>query len=51
MNTSLLKSKVAIVSGAGQARGIGRAAALKLASQGAAVVVTDICRPRKDLEI
>jgi len=51
MNTSLLESKVAIVTGAGQARGIGRAAALKLASQGAAVVVTDICRPRKDLEI
>ncbi len=51
MNTPLLQGKVAIVTGAGQPRGIGRAAALALAGQGATVVVTDICRQRKELEI
>lgn len=47
----LLDGKVAIVTGAGRAKGMGRASALKLAEQGARVVVTDIARERKDLEI
>jgi len=37
-----LQGKVAIVTGAGKARGMGRAAAMELAAQGARVVVTDI---------
>lgn len=40
-----LDGKVAIVTGAGRPNGIGRATALRLASAGCAVVVTDICRP------
>ncbi len=39
---SNLKDKVAIITGAGQARGIGRAIALKLAEQGASTVITDL---------
>ena len=39
-----LKGKVAIVTGAGRPKGIGRASALRLAEHGANVVVTDICR-------
>jgi NAD(P)-dependent dehydrogenase (short-subunit alcohol dehydrogenase family) len=46
-----LSGKVAMVTGAGRPRGIGRAAALKLAEQGASVVVTDICRKREELEV
>lgn len=46
-----LEGKVAIVTGAGRPKGMGRAAALKLAEMGAKVVVTDICRERKELEI
>jgi 3-oxoacyl-[acyl-carrier protein] reductase len=39
--------KVAIISGSG--RGVGRATALKLASEGASVVVNDLDRgPRRD---
>ena len=37
-----LGGKVAIVTGAGRARGMGRASALKLVERGAHVVVTDI---------
>ena len=40
-----LSGKVAIVSGAGGRRGIGRAMATRLAREGADVVVTDIMRP------
>lgn len=39
-----LKGKVAIVTGAGRKAGIGRAIALRLAQEGADVVVADICR-------
>ena len=46
-----LEGKVAIVTGAGRPKGMGRASALKLAEQGAKVVVTDLARERKDLEI
>ena len=49
--TRSLVGKVAIVTGAGQNKGIGRAAALKLAEQGASVVVTDVCQKRDDLVI
>ena len=40
-----LEGKVAIVTGAGRMRGIGRAIALRLASEGADVVVTAVRRP------
>jgi len=39
-----LDGKVAIVTGAGRPKGIGRATALRLADHGADVVVTDLCR-------
>jgi NAD(P)-dependent dehydrogenase (short-subunit alcohol dehydrogenase family) len=44
-----LKSKVAIVTGAGRKGGIGAAVALRLAQDGAHVVVGDICAPLSDL--
>lgn len=40
----ILGDRVAIVTGAGKSRGIGRASALALAGAGAAVVVTDLVR-------
>lgn len=40
-----LDGKTALVTGAGRERGIGRAAALELAVQGADVIVTDLARP------
>jgi NAD(P)-dependent dehydrogenase (short-subunit alcohol dehydrogenase family) len=39
-----LAGRVAVVTGAGRPKGIGRATALRLAEQGANVVVTDLCR-------
>jgi len=44
MDTRPLGGKVAIVTGAARERGIGRAAAIRLAKDGASVVVTDIGR-------
>ena len=44
-----LDGKVALITGAGGMKGIGRAAALKLASQGADIVLTDLQRPAEDL--
>lgn len=39
-----LDGKIAIVTGAGRPKGMGRAAALRLADHGASVVVTDLCK-------
>ena len=44
-----LEGKVAIVTGAGRPRGIGHSIALRLAQEGADVVVGDICRPLEPL--
>ena len=44
-----LTGKVALVTGAGGMKGIGRACALKLASLGADLVISDVKRPASDL--
>ena len=44
-----LEGKVALITGAGGMRGVGRASALKLASQGADIAITDIQRDATDL--
>ncbi len=44
-----LEGKVALITGAGGMRGVGRASALKLAAQGADVAITDVRRDAADL--
>ena len=44
-----LEGKVTLITGAGGMRGVGRATALKLASQGAQIAITDVRRPVEDL--
>ena len=44
-----LEGKVALVTGAGGMRGIGRATVLKLAGQGADIALTDVQREQEDL--
>lgn len=44
-----LEGKVALITGAGGMKGIGRATALKLASQGADIALTDVQRASEDL--
>src|SRR5215471_9279980 len=44
-----LEGKVALITGAGGMKGIGRATALKLAAQGANIVLTDVQRTPEDL--
>ena len=46
---SSLKGKVALITGAGGMKGIGRAIALKLASQGADIVLSDVQRKSEHL--
>jgi NAD(P)-dependent dehydrogenase (short-subunit alcohol dehydrogenase family) len=44
-----LDGKIALITGAGGMRGVGRATALKLAQQGADLALTDVHREREDL--
>ena len=44
-----LEGKTALITGAGGMRGVGRASALKLASQGADIAITDVQRDATDL--
>ena len=46
---AVLEGKIALVTGAGGMRGVGRATALKLASQGADLAITDVHREATDL--
>jgi len=46
---SNLKGKVALITGAGGRKGIGRSTALKLAALGADLAITDFARPQSDL--
>src|SRR5512138_3495374 len=43
------EGRVAVVTGAGRAGGIGEAIALRLAREGASVAVVDICRDRPEV--
>ncbi|MDG2533877.1 SDR family NAD(P)-dependent oxidoreductase [Sphingomonas sp. HITSZ_GF] len=43
------KGRVAVITGAGRAGGIGEAIAIRLASEGADIVVSDLCRDRPDV--
>ncbi|MBW2370464.1 MAG: SDR family oxidoreductase [Deltaproteobacteria bacterium] len=49
--TKLLEGKVAIITGATRPKGMGWATALKMAAQGASVVVTGKCRVRPEIEL
>ena len=40
-----LEGKVALITGAGRARGIGLTSALRLAKEGVQIAITDICKP------
>ena len=44
-----LEGKVALITGAGGRKGIGRATALKLAALGADIAITDVVRAEADL--
>jgi len=46
---SQFEGKVALITGAGGRKGIGRATALKLAALGADIALTDVARPESDL--